>query len=260
MARRAPAGTDEPRPRRGAALGHLPGRVAPDAPWHFPSIPITTPSNCVTAENPFRRYRRAISAPDRVSRGYASCWMRMEFRQPSSCPPLRHFITPTNSAPSLPRAMRSACTAGFTNATRCWTRRRSVILQYRAADTLEEVTGVRPVWHPHPLLGLQRKHPEDHDGNGPALRFLADGGRRLLRAFARRLTDGRCRIAGRMDSRRRSLSGSWIAGGGLRPQIAPHDILRIFVQEFDAAYEEGGIFSADDAPRYHRTPKPHLDS
>ena len=30
--------------------------------------------------------------------------------------------------------------------------------------------------------------------------------------------------------------------GGLRPQIAPHDILQIFIREFDAAYEEGGIF------------------
>jgi hypothetical protein len=30
--------------------------------------------------------------------------------------------------------------------------------------------------------------------------------------------------------------------GGLRPQIAPHDILQIFLREFDAAYEEGGIF------------------
>jgi hypothetical protein len=30
--------------------------------------------------------------------------------------------------------------------------------------------------------------------------------------------------------------------GGLRPQIAPADILGIFMREFDAAYAEGGIF------------------
>jgi len=34
----------------------------------------------------------------------------------------------------------------------------------------------------------------------------------------------------------------------LRPQIAPHDVLNIFIREFDMAYKEGGLFQATFHP------------
>ena len=92
----------------------------------------------------------------------------------------------------------------------------------------------------HRLVGFLAAHAAHHQGDGAALRLLADGGRGLLRAHARRRADRRGRAAGRMGARRRGLFHD-----APLPEPAPADaaeaVFDIFRREFDAAYEEGGI-------------------
>ena len=62
-------------------------------------------------------------------------------------------------------------------------------LMMRAADTLEKITGVRPVGLRTPSWDFSPNTLRIEKEMGLALRFLADGRRGLLRAAARRRAD-----------------------------------------------------------------------
>ena len=64
-------------------------------------------------------------------------------------------------------------------------------LMTRAADTLEKITGVRPVGARTPSWDFRPHTLRITREVGPALQFLADGRRRLLRTAARRRADRR---------------------------------------------------------------------
>ena len=158
------------------------------------------------------------------------------------------FYVPAVAALLHPDEQRQVIAEGHEIGIHSWIHELNSVLSYeaesdimnRAADTLEKITGVRPVGVAHRLVGLLAAHAAHHQGDGAALRLLADGGRGLLRADPRRRADRRGRAAGRMGARRRGLFHH-----APPPVAAPADAdrggARHLQREFDAAYEEGGI-------------------
>ena len=78
----------------------------------------------------------------------------------------------------------------------------------RPADALGRHAGEdhrrAPGRHPHAVVGLHAAHARHHARHGPALRLLADGRRRLLRAAARRRSRpawSSCRSSGSATTR-----------------------------------------------------------
>jgi len=114
-------------------------------------------------------------------------------------------------------------------------------LQHRSADALEKITGIRPV-------GIRTPSWDFSDNT---LQITAEMG---LLYDSSLMADVDCYelLLNGEPTGVTELPVEWIRDdaaylvmdrwGGLRPQIAPHDILQIFIREFDAAYEEGGIF------------------
>ncbi len=155
---------------------------------------------------------------------------------PSSCQRSPPCCIPTSSGASSPRAMRSASTAGSTSCN-------SVLPEAARSATC---SCARPIMlredHRHarrsacarrPGISRHRRSPSSRE-HGPALRFLADGRRRLLRAAARRRSrpaSSSCRSNGSATTR--SIS-TWTASPRLRPHTPPPDVLEIFMREFDA--------------------------
>ena len=139
------------------------------------------------------------------------------------------FFVPAITALHYPDEQRALVAEGHEIGLHGWIHERNTLLdeaterdlQYRAADTLEEVTGVRPVGIRTPSWDFSENTLKITTEMGLLYdsSLMADVG--LLRAFARRLTDGRCRIAGRMDSRRRSLSGHGSLGRASSPDRTP---------------------------------------
>ena len=131
-------------------------------------------------------------------------------------------------------------------------------LMMRAADTLEKITGVRPVglrtpsWDFSPnTLRIEKEMGLLYDSS-----LMADEDCYEL------LLDGE--PTGIVE-----LPVEWIRDDAvyfmmhrfqsLRPYTPPKDVLDIFRREFDAAYEEGGIFQLTMPPAHHRLPLAHLD-
>ena len=114
-------------------------------------------------------------------------------------------------------------------------------LQFRAADTLEAITGKRPV-------GIRTPSWDFSDNTlriSVEMGLLYDSSLMADVDCYELLLDGRpCGVT--------ELPVEWIRDdaaylvmdrwGALRPQIAPSDILDIFRREFDAAHDEGGLF------------------
>ena len=159
------------------------------------------------------------------------------------------FFVPAITALHYPDEQRALIAEGPEIALHGWIHERNTLLdetterdlQYRAADTLENITGIRPV-------GIRTP---SWDFSEHTLKITAEMG---LLYDSSLMADVDCyellldgKPAGVIE-----LPVEWIRDdaaylvmdrwGGLRPQIAPHDILRIFIAEFDAALEEGGIF------------------
>ncbi|MGV0817225.1 polysaccharide deacetylase family protein [Martelella sp. AMO21009] len=159
------------------------------------------------------------------------------------------FFVPAITALHYPDEQRALIAEGHEIALHGWIHERNTLLdetterdlQYRAADTLENITGIRPV-------GIRTP---SWDFSEHTLKITAEMG---LLYDSSLMADVDCyellldgKPAGVIE-----LPVEWIRDdaaylvmdrwGGLRPQIAPHDILRIFIAEFDAALEEGGIF------------------
>ena len=159
------------------------------------------------------------------------------------------FFVPAVSAIHYPDEQRELIAGGHEIGLHGWIHERNTLLdaqterdlQMRAADTLEQITGVRPV-------GIRTPSWDFSDNT---LRITADMG---LLYDSSLMADVDCYelLLDGKPSGVIELPVEWIRDdaaylimdrwGGLRPQIAPHDILKIFIAEFDAAYDEGGIF------------------
>lgn len=159
------------------------------------------------------------------------------------------FFVPAVSAIHYPDEQRELIASGHEIGLHGWIHERNTLLdaqterdlQLRAADTLEQITGVRPV-------GIRTPSWDFSDNT---LRITAEMG---LLYDSSLMADVDCYelLLDGKPSGVIELPVEWIRDdaaylvmdrwGGLRPQIAPHDILKIFIAEFDAAYDEGGIF------------------
>ena len=159
------------------------------------------------------------------------------------------FFVPAVSAIHYPEEQRALIGEGHEIALHGWIHERNTLLdgdterdlQHRSADALEKITGVRPV-------GIRTPSWDFSDNT---LQITAEMG---LIYDSSLMADVDCYelLLNGEPSGVTELPVEWIRDdaaylvmdrwGGLRPQIAPHDILQIFIREFDAAYEEGGIF------------------
>lgn len=159
------------------------------------------------------------------------------------------FFVPAVSAIHYPEEQRALIAEGHEIGLHGWIHERNTLLdaaterdlQHRAADTLERITGVRPV-------GIRTPSWDFSDNT---LEITAEMG---LLYDSSLMADVDCYelLLNGKPSGVVELPVEWIRDdaaylimdrwGGLRPQIAPHDILKIFIREFDAAYQEGGLF------------------
>lgn len=159
------------------------------------------------------------------------------------------FFVPAITALHYPDEQRAIIGEGHEIGLHGWIHERNTLLdeaterdlQYRAADTLEQITGLRPV-------GIRTP---SWDFSENTLKITAEMG---LLYDSSLMADVDCYelLLDGAPSGVIELPVEWIRDdaaylvmdrwGGLRPQIAPHDILKIFTQEFDEAYDEGGLF------------------
>ena len=126
------------------------------------------------------------------------------------------FYVPAVCALLYPDEQRRIIAEGHEIGIHSWIHELNSVLPYeaekdlmtRATDVLEKTTKVRPVGA-HGVLGFLAAYAADHQGGRPALRFLADGRRQLLRQLLRAALGWRAnrrhRISGGMDPRRRGL-------------------------------------------------------
>ncbi|RWG80881.1 MAG: polysaccharide deacetylase [Mesorhizobium sp.] len=160
------------------------------------------------------------------------------------------FFVPAVSAMLYPDEQRGLTADGHEIALHGWIHERNTLLdgnterdlqQLRAADKFEEITGVRPI-------GIRTP---SWDFSAHTLQITKDMG---LLYDSSLMADVDCyelmmhgEFSGVVE-----LPVEWIRDdaaylimdrwGSLRPQIAPADVLGIFIPEFDAAYAEGGVF------------------
>lgn len=159
------------------------------------------------------------------------------------------FFVPAVSAIHYPDEQRALIDEGHEIALHGWIHERNTLLdgdterdlQHRSADALEKITGIRPV-------GIRTPSWDFSDNT---LQITAEMG---LLYDSSLMADVDCYelLLNGEPTGVTELPVEWIRDdaaylvmdrwGGLRPQIAPHDILQIFIREFDAAYEERGIF------------------
>ncbi len=159
------------------------------------------------------------------------------------------FFVPAVSAIHYPDEQHALIDEGHEIALHGWIHERNTLLdgdterdlQHRSADVLETITGIRPV-------GIRTPSWDFSDNT---LQITAEMG---LLYDSSLMADVDCYelLLNGEPTGVTELPVEWIRDdaaylvmdrwGGLRPQIAPHDILQIFIREFDAAYEEGGIF------------------
>lgn len=159
------------------------------------------------------------------------------------------FFVPAVTAIHYPDEQRGLVADGHEIGLHGWIHERNTLLdgdterdlQFRAADTLEAITGKRPV-------GIRTPSWDFSDNTlriSVEMGLLYDSSLMADVDCYELLLDGRpCGVT--------ELPVEWIRDdaaylvmdrwGGLRPQIAPSDILDIFRREFDAAHYEGGLF------------------
>ncbi|KSV72206.1 hypothetical protein N183_26935 [Sinorhizobium sp. Sb3] len=159
------------------------------------------------------------------------------------------FFVPAITALHYPEEQRALIAEGHEIGLHGWIHERNTLLdetterdlQYRAADTLEKVTGVRPVGIRTPSWDFSENTLKITGEMG----LLYDSSLMADVDCYELLLDGapsgvvELPVEWIRDDAAYLIMDRW---GGLRPQIAPHDILKIFTQEFDEAYDEGGLF------------------
>ena len=159
------------------------------------------------------------------------------------------FFVPAISAMHYPDEQRALIGEGHEIALHGWIHERNTLLdgeterdlQHRAADALEKITSVRPVGIRTPSWDFSDNTLQITSEMGliydSSLMADVDCYELLLNGEPCGVTE--LPVEWIRDDAAYLVMDRW---GGLRPQIAPHDILQIFLREFDAAYEEGGIF------------------
>lgn len=159
------------------------------------------------------------------------------------------FFVPAVSAMLYPDEQRGLVANGHEIALHGWIHERNTLLdgaterelQLRAADKLEEIVGIRPVGIRTPSWDFSAHTLEITRDMG----LLYDSSLMADVDCYELLMDGEptgvveLPVEWIRDDAAYLIMDRW---GGLRPQIAPADILGIFMREFDAAYAEGGIF------------------
>lgn len=159
------------------------------------------------------------------------------------------FFVPAVTAIHYPDEQRALVAEGHEIGLHGWIHERNTLLdgeterdlQFKAADALEVITGVRPV-------GIRTPSWDFSDNTlriSVEMGLLYDSSLMADVDCYELLLDGKaCGVV--------ELPVEWIRDdaaylvmdrwNGLRPQIAPSDILDIFRREFDAAHDEGGLF------------------
>ncbi|RWA97341.1 polysaccharide deacetylase [Mesorhizobium sp.] len=165
------------------------------------------------------------------------------------------FFVPAVTALHYPDEQRALVAEGHEIGLHGWIHERNTLLdgdterelQLRAADTLEKIAGVRPA-------GIRTP---SWDFSENTLRITSEMG---LLYDSSLMADVDCYelLLHGVPCGVIELPVEWIRDdgaylvmerwGSLRPQIAPHDILQIFIREFDAAFDEGGIFQVTMHP------------
>ena len=193
-------------------------------------------------------------------RACRASWRAAEYEVPAS------FYVPAVSALLYPDEQRRVVAEGHEIGIHGWIHERNSVLpedaerdlQMRSADTLEKITGVRPVgirtpsWDFTPnTLAITRDMGLVYDSS-----LMADDDCYEL------LLDGE--PTGVVE-----LPVEWIRDdavyynmnrfAALRPYTAPSDVLDIFRREFDVAWEEGGLFQLTMHP-HHRLSLADVDS
>ena len=98
------------------------------------------------------------------------------------------FYVPAVSAMLHPEEQKALVAEGHEIGIHGWIHELNSVLPYeaerdlmlRSADTLEHVSGVRPVGRRSPVPACRQEHALNRGGDGAPLRFLADVGRGLL--------------------------------------------------------------------------------
>jgi len=159
------------------------------------------------------------------------------------------FFVPAVSAIHYPDEQRALVDEGHEIALHGWIHERNTLLdgdterdlQHRSADALEKITGIRPVGIRTPSWYFSDNTLQITVEMGllydSSLMADVDCYELLLNGDPTGVTE--LPVEWIRDDAAYLVMDRW---GGLRPQIAPHDILQIFIREFDAAYAEGGIF------------------
>ncbi|WP_238858322.1 polysaccharide deacetylase family protein [Faunimonas pinastri] len=165
------------------------------------------------------------------------------------------FFVPAVSAMLYPDEQRSHVVEGHEVALHGWIHERNTLLeaaderdlQFRAADVLETITGMRPVgirtpsWDFSPnTLAITREMGLLYDSS-----LMADVDCYELLMGGEPTGVVELPVEWIRDDAAYLLMDRW---AGLRPHIAPSDILDIFKREFDGAYREGGIFQVTMHP------------
>jgi peptidoglycan-N-acetylglucosamine deacetylase len=165
------------------------------------------------------------------------------------------FFTPAVSALLHPHEVREYATAGHEVALHGWIHERGTLLPdgmerelaFRAADALEQVSGVRPV-------GMRTPFWDFSASTLPVIREL-----RLIYDSSLMGDDDPYEL---LDNGRETgiveLPVEWIRddapylamdpSGTRRPYTPPRELLTIWKDEFDLAYEEGGLFQVTCHP------------
>lgn len=159
------------------------------------------------------------------------------------------FFVPAVTAIHYPDEQRGLVAEGHEIGLHGWIHERNTLLdgdierdlQFRAADTLEDITGKRPVGIRTPSWDFSENTLRISVEMGllydSSLMADVDCYELLLEGRPCGLTE--LPVEWIRDDAAYLVMDRW---GGLRPQIAPSDILDIFRREFDAAHDEGGLF------------------
>jgi len=159
------------------------------------------------------------------------------------------FFVPAVSAIHYPDEQRDLIASGHEIGLHGWIHERNTLLdaqterdlQLRAADALEQITGMRPVGIRTPSWDFSDNtlHITTEMGLLYDSSLMADVDCYELLLEGKPSGVIELPVEWIRDDAAYLIMDRW---GGLRPQIAPHDILKIFIAEFDGAYDEGGIF------------------
>lgn len=237
----------------GAPSHRTPGPAAPAARWPCPSTRTTRPRLCATGRRAWRSSPRASTARAWPCPRSLTCWSATAFPRVSSCRRVCALLRPQEA--------RAYTAAGHELAVHGWIHERNTLLtagterelQFRSADTLERIGGVRPVgirtpswdFSPH-TLAITREMGLLYDSS-----LMADDEPYELVEHGEATGVVEIPVEWIRDDAPYFMMDRFAS---LRPYIAPRDVLRIWQDEFAAAYAAAWPVPAHAAPAHHRPP------